>query len=54
MPGEEDREQFFARLLAEGVLDVRELNNEAELPQLCQRQVERTAPYAFAWTGVAA
>jgi len=47
-PGEEDREQFLARLLAEGVLDVRELNNEAELPHLCQRQVERTSPYAFA------
>jgi uncharacterized repeat protein (TIGR01451 family) len=48
MPGEEDREQYFARLLAEGVLDVRELNSETELPQLCQRQVERSAPYAFA------
>jgi uncharacterized protein (DUF58 family) len=48
LPGEEDREQYFARLLAEGVLDVRQLNSEAELPQLCQRQVQRTAPYAFA------
>jgi uncharacterized protein (DUF58 family) len=47
-PGEEDREQYFARLLAEGVLDVRELNSESELPHLCQRQVQRTAPYAFA------
>jgi uncharacterized repeat protein (TIGR01451 family) len=48
MPGDDDREQFFARLLAEGVLDVRELNSEAELPALCQKQVERSAPYAFA------
>jgi uncharacterized protein (DUF58 family) len=38
----------FARLLAEGIRDVRHLTNEAALPELCRQQVERTTAYALA------
>lgn len=38
----------FARLLAENIRDVRLLTGEAELPELCRHQVERTAPYGLA------
>ena len=41
-------EKGYARLLAEGVKDVRHLNDEAELPDLCSKQVQRATPYQFA------
>jgi uncharacterized protein (DUF58 family) len=43
-----DDEQFekgYGRLRAEGIMDIRHLHNEAGLPDLCQRQVRRTAMY---------
>jgi uncharacterized protein (DUF58 family) len=42
---EEQLEEAHGRLLAEGIRDVRHLKDEAELPDLCRRQVERSAPY---------
>ncbi len=44
-------ELAYARLIAEGIRDIRHLQNEAELPDLCRRQVERSAPYDFATPG---
>jgi uncharacterized repeat protein (TIGR01451 family) len=44
---ETDLEQAFGRLLAEGVRDIRHLNDEAELPDLCNKQVQRSTPYQF-------
>src|SRR5439155_26175358 len=41
-------ETAYGRLLAEGVRDVRHLKDEAELPDLCSKQVQRAAPYHFA------
>jgi uncharacterized protein (DUF58 family) len=43
-------EKAYARLVAEGIRDLRHLRDEAELPDLCRRQVERAAPYDF--TGI--
>jgi uncharacterized protein (DUF58 family) len=40
-------EQAYARLVPEGIRDLRHLRNEAELPDLCRRQVERATPYDF-------
>src|SRR5207244_12915234 len=34
-------EKGYGRLLAEGIMDVRPLRNEAGLPDLCQQQVRR-------------
>jgi hypothetical protein len=48
MMTEEGLERGYGRLMAEGVRDIRHLRNEEELPELCQRQVERSAPYDFA------
>jgi uncharacterized protein (DUF58 family) len=44
-------ELAYARLVAEGIRDIRHLQDEAELPDLCRRQVERSAPYDFATPG---
>jgi uncharacterized protein (DUF58 family) len=44
-------ELAYARLVAEGIRDIRHLSSEAELPDLCRRQVERSAPYDFATPG---
>jgi hypothetical protein len=41
----DDEEKGYGRLLAEGIMDVRQLRNEAGLPDLCQRQVRRAAMY---------
>ncbi len=41
-------ERAYARLVAEGVRDLRHLADEKMLPFLCQNQVERAAPYEFA------
>jgi hypothetical protein len=38
-------EKGYGRLVAEGVRDVRHIRDEAELPMLCQQQVEHAAPY---------
>jgi uncharacterized protein (DUF58 family) len=42
---EERLETAYGRLLAEGIMDVRPLRNEAGLPELCRRQVRQTAMY---------
>ncbi len=44
--GDESLEKAYGRLWSEGLRDVRHLKTEAELPDLCQSQVRRTAPYA--------
>jgi len=44
---EDDRASAFGRLLAEGVEDVRMLNNEAELPALCRQATGEPTPYAL-------
>jgi uncharacterized repeat protein (TIGR01451 family) len=38
-------EKGYGRLVAEGITDVRHLRDEAELPTLCQQQVQRGTPY---------
>src|SRR5207245_1699449 len=37
---EEQLEKAYGRLVAEGIRDVRHLRDEAELPDLCQQQVQ--------------
>jgi uncharacterized protein (DUF58 family) len=44
-PGEDRLEKSYGRLVAEGILDIRPLNDEAGLPDLCQRQVRGAVPY---------
>jgi uncharacterized protein (DUF58 family) len=39
-------ETAYGRLAAERLRDVRHLTEEAEVPDLCRRQVDRSAPYA--------
>ena len=39
-------ETSYGRLIAEGVRDVRHLKEAAEVPDLCRRQVDRSAPYS--------
>jgi uncharacterized protein (DUF58 family) len=41
-------ERAYARLVAEGIRDLRHLADEAALPELCRRQVQRSTPYDFA------
>jgi uncharacterized protein (DUF58 family) len=48
---EDALEAAYARLVAEGIRDLRHLANEEELPDLCRRQVQRSAPYDFATLG---
>jgi hypothetical protein len=45
---EDEFEQAYGRLMAEGIRDIRHLRAEADLPSLCQKQVQRTAPYQMA------
>ncbi len=45
MPDEDRLEQGYGRLMAEGILDVRFLRDEAGLQALCQQQVLRATPY---------
>jgi hypothetical protein len=40
-------EQAYGRLLAEGILDVRHLKDEAGLPTLCQQPVRQPTPYSL-------
>jgi uncharacterized protein (DUF58 family) len=44
-------EKAYARLLAEGIRDLRQLNDEASLADLCTNTVNRIAPYDFANLG---
>jgi uncharacterized protein (DUF58 family) len=44
-------ERAYARLVAEGVRDLRHLADEATLPDLCRSHVQRAAPYDFASLG---
>ena len=41
-------ETCYGRLIAEGVRDIRHLKSEEELPDLCRKQVDRSAPYSLA------
>jgi uncharacterized protein (DUF58 family) len=40
-------ERAYGRLVSEGIRDIRHLKSEAELPELCRRQVDRSSPYTF-------
>jgi uncharacterized protein (DUF58 family) len=51
MMDETNLEQAYARLMAEGIRDLRHLSSEAELPELCRNTVHRLAPYDFANLG---
>ena len=44
-------ERAYARLLAEGIRDLRHLSDEATLPDLCRNQVNRLSSYDFAGLG---
>ena len=44
-------EAAHARLVAEGIRDIRHLSGEEILPDLCSQQVQRLAPYDFATPG---
>lgn len=44
---EEPLERAYSRLVGEGIRDIRHLKSEEELPELCQRQVDRSSPYTF-------
>lgn len=46
----EPLEKGYGRLVAEGIVDVRHLRDEAELPTLCQQQVQRGTPYQLSVT----
>jgi uncharacterized protein (DUF58 family) len=49
---DDDRlELAYARLVAEGIRDLRHLANEEMLPDLCRNQVNRVAPYDFVTPG---
>jgi uncharacterized protein (DUF58 family) len=43
----EPLERAYGRLVAEGIRDIRHLKDEAELPELVRRQVDRSSPYTF-------
>jgi uncharacterized protein (DUF58 family) len=45
MQSDEQLEKSYGRLLAEGIMDVRHLKSEAELPELCRQEVRRATPY---------
>jgi uncharacterized protein (DUF58 family) len=44
-PDQDRLEKGYGRLMAEGIMDIRQLRNEAGLPDLCQQQMRRTAMY---------
>ncbi len=52
MMDDEGLERAYARLVAEGIRDLRHLANEEMLPDLCRGHVNRLAPYDFANLGV--
>jgi hypothetical protein len=43
----DELEAGYGRLIAEGIRDIRHLADEAALPDLARRQVDRSSPYAF-------
>ena len=45
MMDENQLESCYGRLLADGIMDVRHLKDEAGLPELCSQQVRRATPY---------
>jgi uncharacterized protein (DUF58 family) len=45
--GEEQLEKAYGRLVAEGIMDVRPLRDQAGIPELCRQQVRRTAMYSL-------
>jgi uncharacterized protein (DUF58 family) len=47
----EPLEAGYGRLVAEGIRDIRHLADEAALPDLARRQVDRSSPYAFIPSG---
>lgn len=47
---QEQLEKGYGRLVAEGIVDVRHLKDEAELPDLCRSQVQRATPYQMSVT----
>jgi uncharacterized protein (DUF58 family) len=49
--GDDGLERAYARLIAEGIRDLRHLTDEATLPDLCRNTVNRIAPYDFANLG---
>jgi uncharacterized protein (DUF58 family) len=51
MMDDEGLEQAYARLVAEGIRDLRHLSSEEVLPELCRSHVNRMAPYDFANLG---
>jgi uncharacterized protein (DUF58 family) len=48
---EDGLELAHARLITEGIRDLRHLQSEAELPDVCQQQVHRLSHYDFATPG---
>jgi uncharacterized protein (DUF58 family) len=48
---DEGLERAYARLVAEGIRELRHLPDEATLPDLCRQSVQRAAPYDFAGLG---
>lgn len=52
MMTDDSLERAYARLVAEGIRDLRHLNNEEMLPDLCSNHVNRLAPYDFVNPGV--
>jgi hypothetical protein len=44
-------ERAYARLVAEGIRDLRHLTDEASLPELCRNHVQRYSHYDFAQLG---
>ena len=45
-------ERAYARLIAEGIRDLRHLTGEETLPDLCRNHVNRLSPYDFAGLGM--
>jgi uncharacterized protein (DUF58 family) len=52
MMNDDGLEKTYARLVAEGIRDLRHLADETMLPDLCRSHVNRLAPYDFANMGV--
>jgi hypothetical protein len=52
MMDDDGLEKAYARLVAEGIRDLRHLTGEEALPELCRSHVNRLAHYDFANLGV--
>jgi uncharacterized protein (DUF58 family) len=51
MMDDSGQERAYARLVAEGIRDMRHLPDEATLPDVCRHHVQRATPYDFANLG---